>query len=276
VEIGVWSGIHEVDGVRNAVFDRELNGVEVVAERLAELERIPLDACEQLLVVFGRVLDVALVMGPARIVGHDLDLALANDVAAEVLVEFDGLLVEHAEVARLIVCREEFRTIVDVVDIAPAAAIDGLHEAVLTDVFENRIPVERVFEIAHGALGGAFGMFLVRQDDGGRNGNAKLCGEGVVEEFVVGGPPEWIVDDDSSVECGVLEVGAIERDVVGDAVDDDRVWRGLIEVHGAGFNELGSDAIDVASVDVLDERAGKAVFHAEQNTDLFHAVTSGQ
>src|SRR6185436_3110390 len=65
VEIGVWSGIHEVDGVRNAVFDRELNGVEVVAERLAELERIPLDACEQLLVVFGRVLDVALVMGPA-------------------------------------------------------------------------------------------------------------------------------------------------------------------------------------------------------------------
>jgi hypothetical protein len=27
---------------------------------------------------------------------------------------------------------------------------------------------------------------------------------------------------------------------------------------------------------VLDERAGKAVFHAEQNTDLFHAVTSGQ
>ena len=215
-------------------------------------------------------------VGMARVVGHDVDLALANDVAAEVLVEFDGLLVEHAEVARLIVCGEEFRAIVDVVDIAPAAAIDGLHESVFADVVENGIPVERVFEIAHGAVGGAFGVFLVRQDDGGRDGNAELCGEGVVEELVVGGPPEWIVDDDGAVERGVLEVGAVERDVVGDAVDDDGVWRGLVEVHGAGFDELGSESIDVARVDVLNERAGKAVFHAEQNADLFHAVTSGQ
>ena len=44
VEIGVGGGVHEVDGVRDAVFDGELDGVEVVAEGLAEFERIFFDA----------------------------------------------------------------------------------------------------------------------------------------------------------------------------------------------------------------------------------------
>ena len=43
---------------------------------------------------------------------------------------------------------------------------------------------------------------------------------------------------------------------------------------GAGFDEFRLDAFDVARVDVLDQCAGKAVFHAEQNADLFHAVVS--
>ena len=182
---------------------------------------------EQFFVVGGRILHVALVMRFARVVGHDVDLVLADDVAAEVLVEVDGFLIEHAEVARLIVGVEELFAVVDVIDIAPSAAIDGLHESVLADVVENRVPVERIFEVAHGAIGGAFGMFLVRQDDGWRNGYAEFVGERVVEELVVGRPPEGIVDDDRAVERGVLEIGAVEGDVVGDAVDDDGVWRGL-------------------------------------------------
>ena len=116
------------------------------------------------------------------------------------------------------------------------------------------------------------GCFLWGRMTVGGNGYAELCGQGVVEELVVGRPPEGIVDDDGSVERGVLEKGAVEGNVVGDAVDDDRVWRGLVEVHGAGFNELGLNAVDVAGIDVLDQRAGKAVLHAEQNADLFHAV----
>ena len=60
VQVGVGRGIHEVDGVGDAVFDGELDGVEVVAERAAELERILLDALEQLRIVGGWVLDIAL------------------------------------------------------------------------------------------------------------------------------------------------------------------------------------------------------------------------
>ena len=44
VQVGVGRGIHEVDGVRNAVLDRELDGVQVVAERAAQRERVALDA----------------------------------------------------------------------------------------------------------------------------------------------------------------------------------------------------------------------------------------
>ena len=63
MEIGVGRGVHEVDGVGDAVLYGEFDGVEVVAERPAELERILLDACEQFFIVGRWVLDVALGWG---------------------------------------------------------------------------------------------------------------------------------------------------------------------------------------------------------------------
>ena len=47
VQLGVGRGVHEVDGVGHAVLDGELDGVQVVAERLADRVRIALDAGEQ-------------------------------------------------------------------------------------------------------------------------------------------------------------------------------------------------------------------------------------
>lgn len=269
VQVSVGRGVHEVDGIGDAVLDGELDRVEIIAEGAAKGEGILLDALEELRIVGGRVLDVALVMRKARIVGHDVDLALADDVTTEVLVEVDRLLVHHAELVGLVVGFEELFAIVNMVDIAPAAPVDGFHEAVLADVAEYCVPVQWVFEIAHGAVGGAFGVLFVRQDHRGRDGNAEFFGEGVVEEFVVGRPPEGIVDDEGAVQSSMFEIGAIEGDVVGDAVDDDGVTRGLIEWQRAGVDEFGLNAGDAARIDVLDESAGKAVFHAEQNADFF-------
>ena len=48
VQVCVGGGIHEVDGVGDAVFDGEFDGVEVVAEGLAELQGVLLDALEEL------------------------------------------------------------------------------------------------------------------------------------------------------------------------------------------------------------------------------------
>ena len=149
-----------------------------------------------------------------------------DDVAAEVLVEVDGLLIDHAQVARS--GRRRGRT--------PRGCGCGRRRAsrrrrrasgirARRRSAKTAVPVERVFEVAHGAVGGALGVSLVGQDHGGRNGDAELFGQGVVEELVVGRPPEGVVDDDGAVERGVLEEGAVEGDVVGDAVDDDGVAR---------------------------------------------------
>jgi hypothetical protein len=41
-------------------------------------------------------------------------------------------------------------------------------------------------------------------------------------------------------------------------------------VNGAGFDKFGMEAGNIAGINVLHERAGKAVFHAEQDANLFH------
>ena len=163
---------------------------------------------------------------------------------------------------------EEFFAIVDVIDIPPSSAINRLHESVFTDVAENRVPVEWILKIAHGAVGGSFRVFLVGQDNGWRNRNAEFSGESVVEKLVVGRPPEGIVNDDGAVEGGVFEVGAVERDVVGDAVDDDGVWRRLVEVDGAGFNELGMDAGILRALMCSTSAPGK-LFSMPNRTPIF-------
>ena len=74
MEVGVGSGVHEVDGVGDAVFDSEFDSIEVVAERSAEGQRIFLNTRQESRIVGGRVLHVALVVWLARVVGHDVDL----------------------------------------------------------------------------------------------------------------------------------------------------------------------------------------------------------
>ncbi len=56
-----------------------------------------------------------------------------------------------------------------------------------------------------------------------------------------------------------------------DAVHDDGVVRSLVEMHRAGLDELSVNAFHVTRIDVLDKRAGKAVFHAKEYADFFHA-----
>ena len=86
----------------------ELYGVEVVAEGLAEGEGVLFYSLQQLLVVLGGVENVAVLVRAARVVGHDADFGLADDVAAEVLLEVDCGLQGHAEIAGL--CRRRGRT----------------------------------------------------------------------------------------------------------------------------------------------------------------------
>ncbi len=105
IRIGRW--IHEVDGVRNTVFAGEFHGVQVVAQGAAQREAVALDPLQQFGVNRRWILHIALVKRQRRIVLHDVNLLLADTVAAKIFFEVDRRLQSHAEIARLIVGVEE-------------------------------------------------------------------------------------------------------------------------------------------------------------------------
>ena len=275
VHVGVRHGIHEVDGVGSSVFHRKLDAVQVVAKRAAKLERIffhlPVEQAGVQSSGPRGVFQVALGVRPARIVGHDADSLLPNYKTAKIFGELDRLLKDHAQVAGLVEGAEELVAAAHLVHVAPASAIDGLEETVLADGGKHAIPVEGKLEVAHRLVGCSVGKLLMREKHGGRHGHAEIAGQRIVEKLVVGRSPEGIVDDRRAVKRRVLEIRAIKRDIVGDAIEDDRVVRRLIERDSAGEDELGLDAGGIASVNSLDQRARKTVLHAEQDADLFHA-----
>src|SRR5436305_9855342 len=101
------------------------------------------------------------------------------------------------------------------VDVAPAAAVGILEYARQSDIVDDRLPIERVLEVAQTFIVlDARDVLLVRERHRARAGDAKGRGERGVEELVVGRPHEGIADDDRSLEHGVLQEGAVIRNLV--------------------------------------------------------------
>src|SRR5256885_1194824 len=134
MHIGIWRGIHEVNGVWHAIFHGKLHGVEVVAQRAAEGKRILFDASEQSGVDRRGILNVALMEGHARIVLHDVHALLTDYVTPKVFLEVYGALQGHAEVARLVVSPKKLLGRADLVNVFPSAAVEGLEKRGKTDV----------------------------------------------------------------------------------------------------------------------------------------------
>jgi len=74
------------------------------------------------------------------------------------------------------------------------------------------------------------------------------------------------------MQCGVLEQRTVERDLVRDAVNNHGVARCVLHVDRAGLHEFCLDTLDIAGVYRFHQSAGKAVFDAEQNTNLLHCA----
>ena len=83
-----------------------------------------------------------------RLVGHDAHVALIDRVAAEVHVELHFLLQHHDELAGLVVGAEKFVRIMQSIDILPAAAGERFEKCRPADVGENRLPIERIGQVA--------------------------------------------------------------------------------------------------------------------------------
>ncbi len=65
---------------------------------------------------------------------------------------------------------------------------------------------------------------------------------------------------------------AVERDVVGNAIDNDCVCRRFVEGDRSDVNELGPNSFNILRVYALHQRAGEGIFKAEQNADSFHGI----
>lgn len=282
VEVEVGRGVEEVDGVGSAFVDGELDGIALVAEGGGETAGVAFDAFCERAGGWGEGGMEALVVGQVGIVGGDADVR-ADDEAAVVGGPGDFLLENHAEAAGVVVGGEEIVAGGDAMDVAPAAAVDGLEPGGKSGVVEDGLPVEGVLQVAEHALV-AMGELFLRQEGGAWDGDTEALGEGVVEELVVRGPPEGVVNDGGAVEGGVLEEGAVEGDLVGDSVDDDAPLGCLVETGGALGDEFGADvfvaagavvvACVAAGVDGCDEGAGEAVFGPEEDSDFFHGEDS--
>src|SRR5215471_16933808 len=166
VEVGVGSGVQEVDCVGDTVADRELESVEVVPESSRQLAAVPHDALVQGRLDPLSVTDVALVMGTPRVVAHDVDVAPADRVAAEVLGEVDLLLERHHVLPGRAVDGEELVGIANAVDVLPAASGVRLEVRRKTDMAEDLVPRERVLQVRHRLRRRVGRMLVGRQEHG--------------------------------------------------------------------------------------------------------------
>src|SRR4029077_2889074 len=270
VALHIRSGIEEIDGVRDLVLDGELDGVHFVAEGLVDGLRVFDDARTEL---FGKIFVLDEVAALLGIVADGRDVVFSEGEAADVAGEVDKFLQGHAVGRGFVVGGEKFFLVVDLVDVFPTAAGERLEDGGAADVVEQTIPIDRIGEGVEGFGGDVevAGIDLLREEHGFGDGDAQLCGDGIVEKLVVGGPPEGIVDDIGALQDRVLEVAAIIFDFVGDAVDDDGVFGGLVHARAAELNEFSGNAVGFAElIHPDDERRREAVFTAAEKANLLH------
>ena len=145
--VRIGRGIQEIDRVRDAVPDRELQRIEVVTECLRQLQAVAADPLVQRGLDGRRVLDVPSGMRLPRVVTHDVHVLASDDVAAEILLEGDLLLKRHHVLPGSRVGGEELLGARDPVNTLPPAAGVGLEIGGEPDVGEDRLPIERICQI---------------------------------------------------------------------------------------------------------------------------------
>src|SRR5205823_7306613 len=180
-------------------------------------------------------------------------------IATHKLIEIDELLQGHAKRPCLIIFGYQLFQAVDPRNILPTAAIEWLHDRGQSRVINDRLPVERIFQVTQTLADNSDNVILLRQQDCLRNRDAQLARERVIEKLVVSGPPERIIDNDRSFQRQALERRAIKRHFVRDAIDYQIVKRRRVMANSAEGKVLSRDRSAATLVDVLNQCLGKSL-----------------
>ena len=187
----------------------------------------------------------------------------------DVGVPGDELLQHQGEGPRLVVVVEQLVEGVDLVDVLPAPAEGGLHDARAAHVVEVHREVGGP-QVAQALRRHVVHVGAVGEDDRLRLHDAELLRGRVAEELVVGGAPEDVVDAVGALQGRHLEVHGVVRHLVAHPVEDDAVRHGLVELGAAELHELRGHSL-ARRVDLRHERVGEGVLPAPQDADA-HAV----
>ena len=207
---------------------------------------------------------------------HDVHATAADDVATIVAVEVDRLLRHHRQVPGLVIRGEELLLVIALVDVLPAAAVSRFHEDGKAKVGEDLVPVHP-FHVPERPGLSARRVILVRQEHRARNSDVDRLGDEVVEELVIRGPPDRVVNDLHAGGRRAFEVCPVKRDLVADSIEDQIVGKDAVIFEIGDFSRHGLDPIAATLVDGIDQGPGKGVFHAEHegNAFLFHRGSPG-
>src|SRR5256885_9460131 len=188
--IEVRGGIEPVDGVELAFPDRKLHGVHVVPERIRETDRVE-DGTGAQVAFHGPAYDVPFVEWSGGVVANRKDVLPSDGDAPDVVLPLDELLKDHRlrpvsgrEPAGLVVGPDELVLRVDSIDVLPSAAGVWLQDRGQARVLDERVPVERVLDVAQRVIRDVGDVRLVRQDDGLRHGYAKFARKRALEELL--------------------------------------------------------------------------------------------
>src|SRR5438105_4735103 len=103
-----------------------------------------------------------------------------------------------------------------------------------------------------------------RQEDSARNSDSDFCRQRVIKKFLVRAPPKRVVDDRGAGEGGVLQKRAIERYILGNAIDDYVVATRLALNDFVDSDRFRHDIFTAGLlIHPIDERPGERVFLAK-------------
>ena len=182
------------------------------------------------------------------------------------------MLQRHAQIARLVIGVEKLFWSVDLVDVLPPATRVRLQESREPDILKHFFPIQRIDQVPHRQIGRIRRMFVMRQDHRRRNRHAHLVRHRVVEKLVVSRPPERIVHDNRSLQHRVLQIRAIERNVLRDAIQDHRIFLRLIHPDPANLDELRLHSRHLHRVNLFHQRRRKGIFHPKKDSDFLHST----
>ena len=270
VDIHVWSRVHKVDGIGNAVFDRKFNTVHVVAHRAIDQARIVDYALANLRCHIG-VVDQIFAL--AWVVANRHDIFLADTDTTHKLIPLDELLQHHTEDASFVVGADQFVHRVHFIDVFPATPPRILENCGQTHILDNCLPIEWVDEVAQTFADYARNVLLGRQHQCPWRSQPHRCDQASAEKLIIGAPPKGVVDNVCALQHRIFQISAVIGYFVADAVDEHRIFARLVHPCAAQFGVF-CHYPGVAPIYLFDKGRWKTPLPSNNEANLFDIAHS--